>query len=226
MYKEEELANFYGVLQNTQEFLEIDCGCTNPRYGDTPGKLRIYVEGKLEIDCTCRDDCTKGKYIFYVIVNISPIEFAKHAGRTNAHNNWKSQIWVFRHDGHKLALWKTCLLKYYTHTFQRPLRQVTHRDEFVRCSQCGKDRRFSVRSKEACRIYHNALVNNNWECSDMPNHSLMCNDAEERRSRKVCRGCPRDPKCEGCEKCVCFGCDECRFDDCSCQTCVQYIINL
>ncbi|KAL7111483.1 hypothetical protein ACP275_05G090900 [Erythranthe tilingii] len=218
MFTQEELIQFHGVFQNTQEFLEIDCGCTNPRYGDTPGKLRIYIEGKIEIDCTCMDNCPK--------VNISPIEFARHAGRTNAHNNWKSQIWVFSHDGHKIALWRTCLLKYHTQTFQRPLRQVIHRDEFLRCSQCNKERRFILRNKEGCKIYHQTLANNNWRCSDVPNHSLTCDDAEERGSRKVCRGCPRDSKCGGCEKCVCFGCDWCRFDDCNCQTCVEFIINL
>ncbi|KAL7150177.1 hypothetical protein ABFS83_05G092700 [Erythranthe nasuta] len=204
MFTQEELIQFHGVFRNSQEFLEIDCGCTNPRYGDTPGKLRVYIEGKIEIDCTCMDNCPK--------VNISPIEFARHAGRTNAHNNWKSQIWVFSHDGHKIALWRTCLLKYHTHIFQRPLRQVIHRDEFLRCSQCNKERRFILR--------------NNRRCSDVPNHSLTCDDGEERGSRKVCRGCPRDSKCGGCEKCVCFGCDWCRFDDCNCQTCVEFIMNM
>ncbi|KAL9167342.1 hypothetical protein ABFS82_05G090600 [Erythranthe guttata] len=150
MFTQEELIQFHGVFRNTQEFLEIDCGCTNPKYGDTPGKLRVYIEGKIEIDCTCMDNCPK--------VNISPIEFARHAGRTNAHNNWKSQIWVFSHDGHKIALWRTCLLKYHTHTFQRPLRQVIHRDEFLRCSQCNKERRFILRNKEGIKIYHQAQL--------------------------------------------------------------------
>lgn len=60
MFTEEELSRFQGVLRTTQEFVEIDCGCTNPRYGDTPGKLRIYVDGKVEIDCNCSGDCPKG----------------------------------------------------------------------------------------------------------------------------------------------------------------------
>ncbi|KAL0415962.1 UNVERIFIED_CONTAM: hypothetical protein Slati_3428100 [Sesamum latifolium] len=61
MFIEEELASFHGVLQTTPEFVEIDCGCTNPRYGDTPAKLRAYVDGKVEIDCNCMEDCPKGK---------------------------------------------------------------------------------------------------------------------------------------------------------------------
>lgn len=107
----------------------------------------------------------------YLAVNLSPVEFARHAGKINAHTNWKSQIWVFNNDGHKIALWRTCLLKHHTHTFQRLLRQVIHRDEFIRCSQCRKERRFSLRSKEACKIYHDALVSDHWTCSDMPNNS-------------------------------------------------------
>ncbi|KAL0301566.1 UNVERIFIED_CONTAM: hypothetical protein Sradi_6433400 [Sesamum radiatum] len=163
MFTEEELASFHGVLQTTPEFVEINCGCTNPRYGDTPGKLRAYIDGKVEVDCNCMEDCPK--------VNVSPVEFARHAGRTNAHNNWKSQIWVFSHDGHKITLRRTCLMKHHTHAFQRPLRQVTHRDEFKRCSRCNKERRFTVRTEETCKIYHDALVNNNWQCADMPNNS-------------------------------------------------------
>ncbi|KAI3457516.1 hypothetical protein Pfo_014179 [Paulownia fortunei] len=218
MFTEEELASFHGVLQNTQEFIEINCGCTNPKDGDTPGKLRVHFDGKLEIDCNCMNDCSR--------VNLSPVEFAKHAGRTNAPNNWKSQIWVFSHDGYKVALWRTCLLKHHRHAFQRPLRRATHRNEFKRCSQCNKERRFSLRSKEACTIYHDALVDNNWKCSNIPDHSLTCNDVEERESRKLRRGCPKASRCQGCEQCVCLGCDMCRFEDCSCQTCVEFILNM
>ncbi|KAH6762501.1 hypothetical protein C2S52_019934 [Perilla frutescens var. hirtella] len=150
MFTQEELSSYLGVLQVTPEFIEIDCGCTNPRYGDTSGKLRVYPDGKLEIDCTCRTGCDT--------VNVSPVEFAKHAGKINAHANWKSQIWVFSNEGHKIAVWRSCFLKYHKHNFQRRLRQVTHRDEFVRCCCCGKDRRFSLRTKQDCKIYHDALI--------------------------------------------------------------------
>ncbi|KAL0290931.1 UNVERIFIED_CONTAM: hypothetical protein Scaly_2655000 [Sesamum calycinum] len=100
MFTAEELANFHRIIQNTQEFIEIDCGCTNPRYGDTPGKFRVYAGGRLENEYKSMEDCPK--------VNLSPVEFARHAGKTNAHNNWMSQIWVFTHDGHKVALRRTC----------------------------------------------------------------------------------------------------------------------
>lgn len=54
---------------------------------------------------------------------------------------------------------------------------------------------------------------------------VTCDDEEERASRKVLRGCSRSPSCTGCMKCVCFGCETCRFVDCDCQTCVDFYRN-
>ena len=62
MFTEEEIGNFLGVLQVTPQFIEIECGSTNPRYGDTVGKLRVFSDGKVEVDCICRVDCDKGNY--------------------------------------------------------------------------------------------------------------------------------------------------------------------
>ncbi|KAL1549543.1 protein ULTRAPETALA 1-like [Salvia divinorum] len=218
MFSEEEIGNFLGVLQVTPEFIEIDCGSTNPRYGDTAGKLRVFSDGKVEVDCICGADCDK--------VRVSPVEFAKHAGKINAHEKWNRQIWVFGKDGTKIGLWKTCLLRHHKHSFIRGARQLTHRDEFIRCSQCDKERRFSLRSKEHCKIYHDALVKSDWICSDMPNNTLSCRVGEERESRKVNRGCPKAAKCAGCEQCVCFGCEMCRFETCACKSCIDFIINI
>ncbi|GAY55721.1 hypothetical protein CUMW_166330 [Citrus unshiu] len=54
---------------------------------------------------------------------------------------------------------------------------------------------------------------------------ITCDDEEERASRRVYRGCIRSPTCKGCTSCVCFGCDICRFSDCSCQTCIDFTRN-
>ncbi|KAJ0743511.1 putative developmental regulator, ULTRAPETALA [Helianthus annuus] len=54
---------------------------------------------------------------------------------------------------------------------------------------------------------------------------ITCDDDEERASRRVYRGCTRSPSCRGCTSCVCFGCDICRFSDCSCQTCIDFTNN-
>lgn len=59
MFTDKEVAGLHGVFKRT-EYIEIQCGCTIPRYGDTPGNLRVYVNGKLEIDCNCAQNCSKG----------------------------------------------------------------------------------------------------------------------------------------------------------------------
>lgn len=70
MFSHEELSNFLGVLKVTPEFIEIDCGCTNPRYGDTPGILRLFPDGKIEIDCNCRPDCDRGTLPLNILLDM------------------------------------------------------------------------------------------------------------------------------------------------------------
>lgn len=68
---------------------------------------------------------------------------------------------------------KTSLLKCYdlasnssdnssTHRKKEPF----HRDEFVQCAQCKKERRFRMQILEECRVYHDVRENENWTCSD------------------------------------------------------------
>ncbi|CAN0914921.1 Protein ULTRAPETALA 1 [Linum grandiflorum] len=162
---------------------------------------------------------------------MTPAAFEKHSGRETA-RKWKNNVWVIV-NGVKVPLSKTVLLKYYnqslkgTNGAQRPQNgRVFHRDEFVRCSKCNKDRRFRLRTKEECRVHHDSVANNaNWKCADMPFDKVTCDDDEERASRKVYRGCSRSPTCKGCTSCVCFGCEICRFSDCSCQTCIDFTRN-
>lgn len=69
---------------------------------------------------------------------------------------------------------KTPLLKYYNKSSKhangshRSQNGKVHRDEFLRCTECKKERRFRLRSKEECQIYHDALANVHWKCSDIP----------------------------------------------------------
>lgn len=72
-------------------------------------------------------------------------------------------------------MYKTPLLKYYNQALKGANRshrsqngRVCHRDEFVRCSMCNKERRFRLRNKDECRMYHDALADENWKCADMP----------------------------------------------------------
>ncbi|KAF2285949.1 hypothetical protein GH714_009146 [Hevea brasiliensis] len=128
----------------------------------------------------------------------------------------------------KVPLWRTPLLKYYKHKANGAsgsMRRIFHRDEFIKCSKCKKQRRFRLRTKKECRIYHEALLKKRWKCADMPYFKMTCMDDEERASRKNRRGCPRLASCQGCTSCVCLGCLKCRFLDCNCRTCMDFMQN-
>jgi hypothetical protein len=99
--------------------------------------------------------------------NLTPQAFEKHCGRPGA-RNWKKHIWVMINDK-KVPLSKTVLITYYklsTNTFK--YRKTFHRDEFITCSECKKERRFLLRSYDGCRMYHDALAIKMWKCSDWP----------------------------------------------------------
>ncbi|KAK4714781.1 hypothetical protein R3W88_020688 [Solanum pinnatisectum] len=50
-----------GVLSKELNCVEIECGSSNPKYGDSKEILRIFQGGKLEIVCHCHDGCKKGR---------------------------------------------------------------------------------------------------------------------------------------------------------------------
>nr|AJT58584.1 ultrapetala [Crocus sativus] len=221
LFSDEELSEISGVKKGV-DFIEVMCGCTSRRYGDAVGRLRVFASGDLEISCECTPGCDEDK--------LTPAAFEKHSERETS-KKWKSNVWVMV-KGEKVPLFKTALLKYYNQaskaangSHRGPSGRPCHRDEFVRCTRCNKERRFRLRNKEECRIYHDALADINWKCSNLPIDKVTCEDEEERASRKVQRGCSRSPSCRGCTTCVCFGCGICRFSDCTCQTCLDFTRN-
>ncbi|KAH7544205.1 hypothetical protein ACOSP7_030692 [Xanthoceras sorbifolium] len=219
MFKEEEL-NSMKVLSRGRNYVEVRCGCTSQRLGDTIGKLKVFANGKFVINCECSDNCSEQK--------LTPYDFEKHSGRDGA-RRWKNHIWVFVNEK-KVPLRKTVLLKYYKHaTNVVPAtcrgKRTFHRDEFVQCVCCNKQRRFRLRTKEECRIYHDAKDLKRWRCSNRPYDKINCSVDEEREKRLMTRGCPRNPNCEGCTSCVCLGCLKCRFADCTCRLCVDFMQN-
>ncbi|KAJ0803474.1 putative transcription factor ULT family [Helianthus annuus] len=211
--------------------------------------------------------CLRVMYLYMILtivclrimvpVQIEPAAFEKHSGRETA-RKWKNNIWVIV-DGEKVPLFKTALLKYYNRALtltktanNSQTGRACHRDEFIRCTQCSKLRRFRLRTKDECRTYHDAFIDDDWKCSDMPYDKYVfvlhnvhcmslyllllcvklvvcfrvtCDDDEERGSRRVYRGCVRSTTCKGCTTCVCFGCVTCRFSDCGCQTCIDFTTN-
>lgn len=217
IFRQEELKDISGFKKG-KDFVEVICGCTSHRYGDAVGRLRVFLNGLLLISCECTPACQEDK--------LSPAAFEKHSGRETA-RKWKNNIWVIV-NGEKVPLMKTVLLKYYYQSSKslngssKQNSRVIHRDEFVRCTQCGKHRRFRLRTNEECRVHHDALLNQSWKCSDHPLDRISCDDDEERASRRVYRGCSHSSTCKGCTSCVCFGCEICRFSDCHCQTCTDF----
>lgn len=225
MFSEEEVREISGFKKGgaDDDYVEVTCGCTSHRYGDAVGRLRVFVSGDLEISCECTPGCQEDK--------LTPAAFEKHSGRETA-RKWKNNLWVIV-NGEKVPLYKTPLLKYYSQALKGANRshrsqngRVCHRDEFVHCTMCNKERRFRLRNKDECRMYHDALADENWKCADIPYDKVTCEYDEERASRRVYRGCSRSPTCKGCTSCVCFGCEICRFSDCGCQTCIDFTRNV
>ncbi|KAI3427535.1 uncharacterized protein J3R85_009362 [Psidium guajava] len=214
MFGEPEITQMKGY-RIERDYVEVECGCTHKWLGDTSGYLRVYRDGLFLINCNCSLGCKKE--------NLTPHEFERHSEKSG---NWKSHIWVTIGEK-KVRLEETPLMNYYqlaSNEANHPTRLKFHRDEFVRCSRCEKERRFRLRSKKECRAHHDAVANNSWKCGDPPHDKITCEDAEERAASKRSRGC-RLPFCKGCPKCVCFGCLKCRFLDCGCRTCVDFIGN-
>ncbi|KAG4390209.1 hypothetical protein GLYMA_06G250901v4 [Glycine max] len=103
-------------------------------------------------------------------------------------------------------------------------KQNFHRDEFLRCTRCGKERRFHLKSRPDIKNYHDALNNKCWTCSLWPYQKITCDDDEERSSLKASRGCSRSSTCQGCSTCYCEGCIKCHFEDCNCQECRDFML--
>ncbi|MED6154940.1 Protein ULTRAPETALA 1 [Stylosanthes scabra] len=217
VFSDDELKDVSGVKRVGGDCVEVTCGCTSHRYGDAVGRLRVFSNGCLQISCECTPGCNEE--------NMTPSAFERHSGRETA-RKWKNNIWVIV-NGEKVPLFKTVLLKYYNKVSKAASNTVRgcHRDEFIRCTKCNKQRRFRLRTKEECRLHHDALADSNWKCSDHPYDKITCENEEERASRRVYRGCTRSPTCKGCTTCVCFGCNICRFSDCTCQTCTDFTWN-
>ncbi|XP_010922025.1 protein ULTRAPETALA 1-like [Elaeis guineensis] len=217
LFTDDELKDMNGLTKGIN-FVEVSCGCTS-KYGDTAGKLKVFRDGDLKIRCEC-SSCNESIF--------TPAEFEEHA--LKGYKRWKQTIWIII-KGKKVSLLKTALLRYYkqeaksTKGHRGRKRRSCHHDEFIRCTVCNKERRFTLRDKKECRNYHDARAKPNWRCTDFPSNKFSCDAVEERQSRKVLRRCFRLPSCEGCNYCVCLGCEMCRFSDCSCQTCVDFMKN-
>lgn len=101
-----------------------------------------------------------------ISVNLSPVQFARHIGKNSTVDSWKNHLWVMDKDGNRIKLADTDILRFHVQTFDRPLRPFVHRDEFICCTRCNKQRRFLLRTREQCRVYHRASLKTEWICAD------------------------------------------------------------
>ncbi|KAL9670630.1 hypothetical protein QQ045_008184 [Rhodiola kirilowii] len=221
MFTEEELKGILNVLKVEEDLVEVHCGCTSKKYGDFVGNLTIHRDGKLTINCKCLPDngCD-------LIENATPEQFASHAKGKGGPSQWPKSIWVHNVQGVKTEIQETLFFRYFQDAglkVEKRQRLKFHRDEFLKCSQCGTDRRFKQQNTDECRAYHDAaLMKSTWTCSMHPFIKMDCSSEAERASRMLVRGCRRLGTCPGCTSCVCCGCTMCRFSDCGCRICKDF----
>ena len=63
MFSEEELRDIRGVTRG-EDMVEVTCGCTSRTYGDSVGRLKIFLSGDLKIVCECVPGCPEGFLTF------------------------------------------------------------------------------------------------------------------------------------------------------------------
>ncbi|XP_040987853.1 protein ULTRAPETALA 1-like [Juglans microcarpa x Juglans regia] len=180
MLNEELELNDMSELDRGPRFLEVKCDCTNRKYGDFTGRLRISTCGHVVIACESNPNCPEGKFLcpnylspFIFICSyfpewqwsqgffstLTPDNFLKHCGNEGT-RSWKRNIWVIVND-EKVALQiKVGLLQYYknasiymnissTDSKSSERERKFHRDEFIKCSTCNKERMtFRLRNRE------------------------------------------------------------------------------
>ncbi|KAK7405191.1 hypothetical protein VNO78_06390 [Psophocarpus tetragonolobus] len=220
-FEEDELKTIRGFKRG-KDYIEVVCGITTKYYGDYVGRLKINNKGEYCINCECYPGCSSE--------NKTLEEFEKHAFKEGS-GRWKSNIWVHYEDEDRVPLWRTPLMKYYTHQanvanwIDSAMRKRNyHRDEFLRCTNCNKERRFRLKSRLDIKKYHQAFNNHSWTCSLWPYQKISCDYVEERPSLRASRGCPRLSTCRGCTNCYCEGCIKCRFEDCNCRECRDFML--
>ncbi|KAJ0570988.1 putative developmental regulator, ULTRAPETALA [Helianthus annuus] len=94
-------------------------------------------------------------------------KFAKHALGVRNLPIWRTKVWVLNCNGEKIKLGERYFLRYYKgDEYVRPHNQVSQRDEFLSCVACHKVCRFELRTRDACRTYHDVATRENRTCSN------------------------------------------------------------
>ncbi|KAH1247514.1 Protein ULTRAPETALA 2 [Glycine max] len=191
LFDEEELKMILDFKRG-EDYIEVLCGATNKKYGDYVGRLKINNEGQYFITCECCLECP--------LVSVTLEAFEKHALREGSGRRRQSS--TLENTSDKVLLHQANVANRKDSAMRK---QNFHRDEFLRCTRCGKERRFHLQSRPDIKNYHDALNNKCWTCSLWPYQKITCDDDEERSSLKASRGCSRSSTCQGCSTCYCEG---------------------
>ncbi|KAG7957365.1 hypothetical protein I3843_11G170400 [Carya illinoinensis] len=145
MLNEEEL-NDMSELDRGPRFLEVKCDCTNRKYGDFTGRLRISTLAMLCSLASPNPTVRKWGNDYHMIMNaiLTPDNFLKHCGKEGT-RNWKRNSRVIVND-EKVALQKWVDRPHSTDSKSSERERKFHRDEFIKCSTCNKERRFRLRN--------------------------------------------------------------------------------
>ncbi|KAK1407074.1 hypothetical protein QVD17_38685 [Tagetes erecta] len=186
IFSNEELSPFAtNITLRAPHHVEIKCRFPNKRLEGAWGILSISDDGTIKAVCHCKQDCNRGmikllytptSYFFLhasfvikteswhfllEIVFTCPAKFSKHASSST--NDWRTTLSV-----DKIKLGDTPFVKYYKgDEYVRPCHLVSHRNEFLQCSACKKVRRFELRSRDACRLYHDAAARETRTCGNV-----------------------------------------------------------
>ncbi|KAJ0748334.1 putative developmental regulator, ULTRAPETALA [Helianthus annuus] len=61
IFSNEELSAFaVQIIVRAPRYIEIWCGCTNNRFGDSVGIMRIVDDGTISATCRCNPNCNRG----------------------------------------------------------------------------------------------------------------------------------------------------------------------
>ncbi|KAL6314557.1 hypothetical protein AAG906_026896 [Vitis piasezkii] len=125
---------FTGELKD----INVTCGYTSRKYGDTTGRLRIFVGGQLEISCECVAGCSEDK--------LTLAQFESHFGRGHPKRSGRAALirgWPQGQKGSTI-----------------PQGNLGRR-EWALTSQKSYDEFIFE-----CCIHHDASINKNWNCVD------------------------------------------------------------
>lgn len=78
LFSDEELSEMSGVKRGV-DHIEVTCGCTSHRYGDAVGRLRVFMNGELEITCECTPGCQEGPSLSSLFVAFGKKGFDSYA---------------------------------------------------------------------------------------------------------------------------------------------------